>query len=39
MISALTHPKENVFRGVEAGSVDAGGVGGAALTHDAAGVA
>lgn len=34
-----THPQEDVFGGVEAGSVDAGRVGGAALTHDAAGVA
>lgn len=34
-----THPEEDVLGGVEAGGVDARRVGGAALTHDAAGVA
>lgn len=34
-----THPKENVLGRVEAGGVDAGRVGSAALAHDAAGVA
>lgn len=34
-----THPQEDVLGGVEAGGVDAGRVGSAAFTHDAAGVA
>lgn len=34
-----THPQENVLGRVEAGSIDAGCVGSAALAHDAAGVA
>lgn len=34
-----THPQKDVLGGVKAGGVDAGRVGGAALTHDATGVA
>lgn len=37
--AAITYPKKDVFGGVEAGSIDAGCVGGTALTHDAASVA
>ena len=39
LMTKYTHPQENVLGGVESSSIDAGRIGCAAFTHDAAGVA